>query len=219
MASRLDRVADLVLEARISVDDVPAGHVVTCSIIIVRTPPLARGRAERANRRGRGGIGRSRRKHASTPKKKIAEQRGHDQHHDRGGDGFLARRPTTLAVSARTWRMNSPGEVFATWLDTLSRKEKELRGSPFTGRRGWTALSAGGRLFKVAARFVHSYARATALRRAQDRSRGIAQLVEHRSPKPRAVGSSPSAPANSAARLIAEQKRDPRFREDDDKGD
>jgi hypothetical protein len=28
--------------------------------------------------------------------------------------------------------------------------------------------------------------------------RGVAQLVEHRSPKPRAVGSSPSAPASAA---------------------
>src|SRR3546814_1825495 len=31
-------------------------------------------------------------------------------------------------------------------------------------------------------------------------SRSVAQLVEHRSPKPRAVGSSPSTPANPAAK-------------------
>src|SRR5690554_4099606 len=44
------------------------------------------------------------------------------------------------------------------------------------------------------------------------RPRGIAQLVEHRSPKPRVVGSSPSAPARSASQndIIAPVVRLPR---------
>ena len=38
------------------------------------------------------------------------------------------------------------------------------------------------------------------------RHRGLAQLVEHRSPKPRVVGSSPSAPANTDSAIVCRKK-------------
>src|SRR6185436_20181883 len=81
----LDRVADLVLEAGISVDDVPAGHKSWWTLLDGGRAGLPREQAEQELDQ--------RREEGVDAEEEDGEQGGHDHDHDRGGDGFLAGRP------------------------------------------------------------------------------------------------------------------------------
>src|SRR5947209_17564196 len=65
------------------------------------------------------------------------ERHGHDDHHDRGGDGFLARRPVDLrgfrADLTDEFAGGSSGHVFACSLLVL---QIEKRPADLSGRRG-----------------------------------------------------------------------------------
>ena len=61
-------------------------------------------------------------------------------------------------------------------------------GVRFAGDQKIIGETAGKSNFRLDSHFALAYS--------GDGDRGLAQLVEHRSPKPRVVGSSPSAPAN-----------------------
>src|SRR6185369_5708920 len=91
---------------------------------------------------------------------------------------------TAPAAQIRRGRL-SP-RLFARSLQVADRKvPREAKAAGGAGAH----LAALVRVFKVAKRETRSYL--------AHRHRSVAQLVEHRSPKPRAVGSSPSTPAIS----------------------
>src|SRR3954471_15988092 len=105
---------------------------------------------------------------------------------------------TILADSARTWRRKSVGLTLATsimscrgqppgtggpvsraFADACERWEIASEASEGKGGGGGSPCAGGAPRLGT-----------------RDRHRSVAQLVEHRSPKPRAGGSNPSSPAN-----------------------